>query len=792
MVFRSRSFGKLVRSCAALAALLGLLITNVMPAFAAGGQTGNLQGVVVDSATRAPISGATINAVSPSGRYSAKTDAQGRFSILGLTVDTYSVSIAQPGYEPFTLNGVNIIGDNTVNLPAEPLQKSLQTIGRTRARTASSAYQPSQTVDSVTVGGDRALAALGKNGNTSENQLALSVPGVQLTNNQRLTIRGGLASEVGYQLDGIDFTEPFLFGNANNGVSVGAGSLQVVEGAGDATQGDVGGGVVNSVLKRGTRPPFGLVDLEVESPNYGHQAGLEYGFATPDGRFSDYIAYYGQRYVPYYGPPGTDQFATHNYNGYSFAASDDFVDNLVYRFGKNNAQSLQVAYLNHNLQYSGDLGGIAGRVQQQYNPYNVSNIGTEGDPYFTDAFYAARYGLMPYATAANNPLTSPEQTANNPTRYFKFEYTNSLNPTTFLDISTANVQQINATSANYNFSSGRQYDEPGGQNSTAKVELTHAFNDKLTSTIGFNLDNKHPIWNDYDPFSAANTLAGEIGASNASLLDYALPADTTAPVSAANPCPVTGPGACYLYEAAGYTGRLPLFGTNYNGTLNQEYGFYFRNQYTPTSRLHLDLGVRVDALNWKQGANPFNTQPGALSNPDDVSTGAGRRAEFPTRCRRPSAHRRTAPGSVVPVDDFRFGARRLRPLGRILERPDAGDTGIHLRSSVGCTLAAAGAWHEHGQSCDLDMRQRSESPMGQQHGRAELYWTRRIFPLPQLRSASVLAARPKSRRARRRQQRTADDEQHRYHVSASVQERHGAQVHVVLQTRIQCLRIGAH
>jgi hypothetical protein len=621
MALRSRPFGKFVGVCAALVALVGLLITNVMPTFAAGGQTGNLQGVIVDSETRAPITGAAVTVISPSSRYSATTDTQGHFSLISLTVDTYSVSISKAGYDPLAINGVTVVGDNTVNLQTEALHKTLQTIGRTSARARSSGFQPTQTADSVTVSGTRAQVALGKNLNTNQNQLALSVPGVQLTNGARLTVRGGLATEVGYQLDGIDFTEPFLFGNAGNGNSIGSASLQVVEGAGDATQGNVGGGVVNSILKRGTRPPFGTVDAEIGGPNYNHQAGIEYGFATPNGRVSDYITYIGQRYNPYYGPFATNQADARNENLYSSATADDFVNNFVYRFGHDNNQSLQVAYLNHDLQLHGDLSGTAGRLQQNYNPYNIGQLGlVDGDPILNAPFFNARYGLVPFATGTPDTLTSPELTSFNPTRYLKFEYTNSLNATTYLDVSTANVQQLVGTSGNFDYASGRRYDVTGGQNTTIKVELTHQFNTQNTATLGVNLDNKHPLWNDYDPFNGVGSLKNNYpDGPGASLADFAIPSQLPAGVS----CADVGPNGCYVYNSTGYTGRLPMFGINYNGTDNQEYGAYLRDQYNPFSKLHLDVGLRYDGLNWKQGANPFNTQSGAFANPDDLPVGIG-------------------------------------------------------------------------------------------------------------------------------------------------------------------------
>jgi hypothetical protein len=630
MAIPSRAFGSFIRAAAAFIAVTSMLIQSTVPAFAAGGQTGNLRGVVVDAATRSPIGNASITAVSPSSRYSAQTNARGEFSILNLTVDTYTITISEAGYDSLNVNGVTIAGDNTVNLQTEALQKTLKTIGKTTSRARSSEYQPTQTADSVTVSGERAEIATGKAENTSENQLALSVPGVQLTNGNRLTIRGGLSTEVGYQLDGIDFTEPFLFGNASNGVSVGVGSLQVVEGAGDATQGDVGGGVINSVIKRGTNPPFGLLDLEAGGPNYNHQGAAEYGFATPDGRISDYITFLGQRFAPYYGAASTNEADVGEYDKISFVTENDFVNNFVLRFGKGNNQSLQVAYLNHDLIEQGDLSGLQGRLPQNYNPYNLANLpfgvsAPDGLPAGNPASYdfiTTRYGLEPFQSGADVGPSIAENTGFDPTRYLKFEYTNSLTPTTYLDISTANVQQLVGNSNWYGETDGDAYQVTGGQNTTVKVELTHQFGTANTTTIGFNLDNKHPIWNDYDPFLTALLLEAFSGTGLASTDEYALPPNTGAPVSAANPCPVTTAAGCYLYKQTGYTGRLPLFGINYNGTDNQEYGAYLRDQFT-ANKLHLDAGLRFDGLNWKQGANPFNSQPGALFNPDDVPVGIG-------------------------------------------------------------------------------------------------------------------------------------------------------------------------
>lgn len=606
-----------------------LLAGGTLPVRAAGGQTGNIAGQVVDVATNLPIANALVRAASPGGAFVAHSDAHGTFTFIGLTLDTYTISVTISGYEPLSQPGITVQGDQTVTLRPFGLSRSLKTIGRIAARSSSAGYQPTQTIDQTTISGTRAIVAQGKAASTDLNALALSVPGVQLTNADRLTIRGGLSTEIGYQLDGIDFTEPFLYGNANNGVSSGVGSLQIVEGAGDATQGGIGGGVVNTVIKRGTYPPFGLADLELGGPYFNHQAALEYGFASGDSRFSDYISYTGQRFNPAYGLRSTDPSITGNYDGVSYQVDDDFINNFVFRFGKDKNQSLQVLYLNHDLRQYGDLSGLAGRVPNAVNPYNLEQLPTiDGDPVANTAFYQQIYGILPYAPATGAAPTQAEQISYNPTRYLKFEYTNSLNATTYLDVRSFNVNQLQGSQEYYNEVAGSTYDQTGGQRAGVIAEVTHAFGSKNTVTFGGSVDNAKPIWNDFDAFSTLYTLGSNYTGAvpfEPSIADYALPANTNAPLSAANPCPVAG--GCYLYSTGQFYGagviRAPLFGINYNGTDNQQYALYLRDQFVPNTRLHVDVGVRMDRENWKQGPTPFNTQPGALANPNDVPIGIG-------------------------------------------------------------------------------------------------------------------------------------------------------------------------
>ncbi len=165
--------------------MLSLLQLTVVPAYAAGGQNGNLSGVIVDATSKTAIAGAHVTIASPSGRFTATTDGGGHFTINGVTVDSYTLTVEAPGYEAFQLPGVTVQGDQTLTLGTVSIAKQLRTIGRTTVRSASGAFQPNQTIDSYTVSGARVTQALGKQDNTNETQLLLSVPGVSQTNADR-------------------------------------------------------------------------------------------------------------------------------------------------------------------------------------------------------------------------------------------------------------------------------------------------------------------------------------------------------------------------------------------------------------------------------------------------------------------------------------------------------------------------------------------------------------------------------------------------------------------------------
>jgi hypothetical protein len=108
MLHRSRSSFTGARVIAAFLVAAVTVATTSLPAFAIGGTTGSISGVVLDDKTKLPLAGVMVAASSPVQDAKATTDAKGFYSINGLPVDTYTISFQLAGYEAQSVTGVTI------------------------------------------------------------------------------------------------------------------------------------------------------------------------------------------------------------------------------------------------------------------------------------------------------------------------------------------------------------------------------------------------------------------------------------------------------------------------------------------------------------------------------------------------------------------------------------------------------------------------------------------------------------------------------------------------------------
>lgn len=615
--------------------LIAALGSSLTPAaLAAGGTEGNITGSVINRETQQPVADVQVAATSPSGSYKSTTDASGHFTILGLPSDTYRLSFSRQNFLPETLGGVTVIGDQTVNVGAVRLTTNLKTIGRVTSRSANSAFQPSQTTDATTISGPRITQALGTATGTNENNLILAAPGAVADSSGNISVRGSLAVELGYQFDGMNFSVPFFDASGSNGylnnIAGGSGgSVQVVSGSGDATQGNIGAGVINTVPPRGAYPSSGLIGFTLGSPYYEHQFDFNYSTATPNGRFSNYFAVDSNRRVPRYAPFGADAATIGQYGGQSFINHDDIIDNFVYRFGKNNNQSLQALFRTSDDTIPGNYGGL---TKGLYYPYNslANGFWTAPLPNAQADFDA----LVHYFNGV--PLTdqaprSPEIVSYTPLHFIKFGYNWSINPTTFFSASYANFFQFNGGT---NFTSGNigpAFVEVGGQRVTYRGDLTHQFGSKHTVTLATKYEDALPRWHQEGavglmyPLEYLSPSPGSPGSP--AIDDYFLPSNPALVSDPnTNPCQGVGgpdPNGCYIHDQLvrmgkwnGTMPRVPTAGIDYHHSLFQEWGVGLRDEWQVNNKLKLDYGARVDGANYKFGPNPFNSD---ISNPSDVN-----------------------------------------------------------------------------------------------------------------------------------------------------------------------------
>ncbi|MBV8163088.1 MAG: TonB-dependent receptor [Candidatus Eremiobacteraeota bacterium] len=572
-------------------------------ALAAGGTTGSLRGTIVDEKTGAGIAGVAVTAVSPSEAHRTTTDSKGFFTLLQLPTDTYTVTLSKDGFIGQTISGVTVLGDQEQSLGTIKLQETEKTIGTVKvtAHPAASAFQPTQTTDSTTFVGARVDQALGEKGSTNFTQLTLSVPGVIKTvsgSTNPISIRGSASVEIGYQFDGIDFSGNFFDENPTaeymNGVGGGRGSLQVVSGAGDATQGGIGAGVVNIVPGRGSYPGSGFVSFDMGSPWYDHSMAFQYGIATPDGRFSDFFSSRSSRVAPQIAPYGRDASDAGQYLGTSFTYDDDVLNNFVYTFGKNHNQQIQVLadWLDHRS--CAEYGGLNVANFYPYDPFSYQQFQTDGNgaamwpcsPTLCGgapsnlglSWYQAVIPYLPLVPTTQTPLTQPEQYIYGPNNVLKIGYTINPNPTTAINAFFYNwggTVSNNITGDAQFLTTGSffpGYNNVGGRRVGFQGQVIKQLSEKHTLTFVGKYENGFPYW---QQMNLGNTWVGfqtgrdSVDETNFSSIpacssipmscvnqprveDWYLPQTPGLPVSATNPC--IGPAADNNFTQNGATG----------------------------------------------------------------------------------------------------------------------------------------------------------------------------------------------------------------------------------------------
>jgi hypothetical protein len=287
-----------VRVCRAVAVvgfLLGVSLWCRMPVEA--GTTGTITGTVRDAQSGAPLAGVKVSASAPSGTATAYTNSAGFYSLQQLIPDTYVLTFSLDGYETAVALGVTVYQDET-NVVDERLLPAVRTMAKVPVVAQSSnLVQPHTGADVYNVTGQHLAAAMGGDGlQKTLYEYTATVPGLVPIGGgfpAEPSIRGGQDTDNGYEFDGIPIAERITGFFTTNLSNIGIANLEVYTGGLYAGAAANGTGVINSVVKTGTYPPFGQAVFGMTSPEFNHKLTLEYGGATPDNRFSYYLGFGG-------------------------------------------------------------------------------------------------------------------------------------------------------------------------------------------------------------------------------------------------------------------------------------------------------------------------------------------------------------------------------------------------------------------------------------------------------------------------------------------------------------------
>ena len=623
-----------VRALCRLIAIAIILAGIFSPELASAALTGQVSGTVTDGVTHAPVAGVKIVATSPSGTYNGISNVRGGYALVGLAPDTYTLTFEKTGYALATVAGVTVLPDDTKTVD-ERLTVDVRTLSTVRVtRSASSAYQPNATETSYAVTSKALQTQLGKSFNTDESSLLASLPSVTKDSSGTIKIRGGFDFQTAYQFEGIDYTLPNASlqsrsGNvANFNLLNGVGSLQLIPGGGDSSHGDTGTGLIALSSKRGTYPAFGMIDLEANFlggnwQNFGdplyHQAGFEYGTATPNGRWSEYVGFTGVRQEFQFGPRGSDVtklaslLSTTNATVANIPQSqqqDDVVNNLLYRFGSRKQEQMQLFFQRQDV--SQQLAFVDTLGLQ-----NSSNVGHPGPSLLTPLQTRAIYPVFP---GARLPGPAPgSNTFDSPFTAYKLEYSNTFNQNSFgtirfyraIDIQRESLPQTGLfTPAN------------GGSRTGVAGEISAQEGSKHYIEFGGKYDFAKPFGTTVD-VTQANAFAGGYQVFTVVNVNGFNHIQTFSPLPAFDFLPVNSNGCPFLYHVpaspttilvpCGYiasrltTGIPRLPAAVYGPTVRQQiYGWFAQDTIAMSPLWKVQAGLRLDGYNFLVPDDPSN------------------------------------------------------------------------------------------------------------------------------------------------------------------------------------------
>ena len=461
------------------------------------------------------------------------------------------------------------------------LQVNPKVLGTITVRGATSLVQPTVTASSYTVGARTLENINGTPQDLNGFQAFNALPGVTTDYAGYPTIRAGAENDLGYQLDGIDNTDPVTGQFLNAATLNGARSVQLATGGYDVATGNTNSGVINEVVRRGAYPGAGQATFRIGFQPFDHEISIDYGSATPDNRFSYYASFGGQRNAVVYGNNANIFPLELGFQDYN--ELNDFIGNFFYRWGSDNRNEVQLLT---NL--SGATLGFGYLILPKDAPYASLNGNVQaGTDLLGIGLPLSNYATFFPGQAAVNQFINVVDTQTYNTTIDKLNYKRQFGASSFGDFTLFRTSENLISRYPYNTGS-----------------FTDTFQDLNTVGLGMQAD--------YD-----NQLNGhhEIGFGGTytyytSLFKAAFPSfePFVEPLEGIG-CQ-TGAGGCYIGPLNGALNSmlgttLPPGGplapmttfadsTSYTDVPIHRYDFYAKDRWQPNDALTVTFGVRYD------------------------------------------------------------------------------------------------------------------------------------------------------------------------------------------------------
>ena len=232
---------------ALIAAQLTLLMLFATPFLVQGQNTGKLTGTVIDGESGDPLPGA--NVVITGTELGTATGANGQYTVIGVPVGTYDIRASFVGYQPVTINNVEITSGYTRQLDFE--------------------LSPGQELETVVVEYERPMIqndAIGAPRTVTGEDLqnlpvrgvasvaALQAGVVSFSGSNNLHIRGGREQEVDYYVNGVKVVG--ALGVPQQAIA----EQQMLIGTIPARYGDAMSGVISITTKSGGDEFYGSIE----------------------------------------------------------------------------------------------------------------------------------------------------------------------------------------------------------------------------------------------------------------------------------------------------------------------------------------------------------------------------------------------------------------------------------------------------------------------------------------------------------------------------------------------------